>query len=59
MYTRTTTASRRAEQKARERYLHVSVAYKQIDVKDEESGIVTQKIVVDRENSHGTYRKQV
>lgn len=54
MYERSTTASRRAEQQARDRMVHSSVTYDQVEVKDPITGVMVKKFVP---KSHGPYRK--
>lgn len=55
-YQKTTTASRCAETKARERSVHVSKAYYQTVTKDE-AGVEHHTWAVDAARSKGTYRK--
>lgn len=54
-YTRTTTASRRAEQEERTVFAHVSVAF--MPNPEWAPGSDQPRIVVDRAASRGTYRK--
>lgn len=57
MYERSTTASRRVEQKARERLVHCSVGFLEVKETHPETGVVTKKFVKDVAASKGTYIK--
>lgn len=54
MYKRSTTASRRAESQARERVVHASVTFDEVESKNPDTGVTSKHFVP---KAHGPYRK--